>query len=192
MKFLKSLAAAAATMFVASNAHAVILLSDMVDGIAPIPGEIASVELYSSGVFQTAASGIVTDGADMSVFGVDTYDVNAGPDGTQITADLIGNYTGVFADAPATVEFVFVLPLAPGEVVSNVTVVSTQYAAFIVDWIDNLILFAAVEQSLVEGSWFVLDVEYSSADAAIPVPAAALLFAPAAFLAARRRKAKAA
>jgi len=190
MKLLKSLAAAAATMFVASNAHAVIYMADRLADLSPTPGDIAALDLFSDEVFATGTTGTVVDGTDLSVFGVDFYDVNAGPEGNLITADVVGTYSGVFTGG-TIIEFLFTLPLPTNVEVTNVEVISTQYAEFGVAWLGNLVLFGALEGPIADGSWFVLDVTYSEVSA-VPVPAAALLFAPAAFLAARRRKAKAA
>ncbi|NRA29909.1 MAG: hypothetical protein HRU11_06555 [Parvularculaceae bacterium] len=191
MKFLKSLAAAAATMFVASNAHAITLVDTATTTAAgPEVGGIAAVDLFLDEVFFDTFVGVVGGGYDIDLLGVAAFDVNAGTDGDLITFDSFSDFGGGIGGG-TFVDFLFTLPLTAGQTIESVSIVSSQLAGGFTVLLDSNVFVALFDDGpITAGNVFTLEVVY--ADAAVPVPAAALLFAPAAFFAARRRKAKAA
>jgi len=175
MDMLKSLIASAAAGIVALGFAAA----------APIVGGTVS---YDANAGTVTGSGIVGPGEELNSFAA-FWDVDSGVDRDILTYRADGTFGGIWVTS-GTSTMTFDLPLAGGDAIVGATVLSSAFANTMVSWAGNLLTVTWDEGTHSGLSWEI-DIDYA-ADSAVPVPAAALLFAPAAFLAARRRKANAA
>ena len=198
MSFVKSVAAVAATALFGATANANVTLFDYFSAdVGPVPGAVAEVVGFSDFVPQFGAQGVVQDGVDISMFGLDLHDVNSGTEGDILRLDFVNGtdtFCGFWSCEGDGLEsaFLYTLPL-DGEEIVNVRVISSFYDDFGVDWLGNQLVFFYDEKELPVGTYnlFTLDIDYRPIADQVPVPAAALLFAPAVLLAARRRRAAA-
>ena len=166
-------------LFVTSAAIAALGLA----AAAPVIGGTVSYQATNTN-FSSPVSGSGTVGAGNDIVVVSAlWDVDAGADRDRLIYSTQGTFGGIW-DVSGQSTMDFTLPLPAGETILNASVVSSDFANTSVSWLGN-VLTVVWDEGTHTDVGYVIDIDYG----AVPVPAAALLFAPAALLAARRRRA---
>ena len=150
----------------------------------PVVGEDFSVLVTNSSGDIGPLTLTVTDGVDWTIGGTGSLDVNGGGDGRTLSWTTDDTYPAIFAQGEAT-QITFTLPLAPGDAITGAAITLSQLADAAASFTGSVLTVTLRDGPVTPGTVFAARLRYASTPA-IPVPAAALLFAPAALLAAFR------
>ncbi|MEM9838742.1 MAG: hypothetical protein AAF830_06245 [Pseudomonadota bacterium] len=154
---------------------------------APVVGGTVGLDAENGGFSVFSDTETVQPGFDFVIFDAQ-FDVDAGTSRDIVQYEAApGSFGGIFSVTGRT-EITFTLPLSGTEIVGAL-VTSSIFTNTVATWTADTLTVAFDEGAHNGGEGFAVHVTYRDTMSQVPVPAAALLFAPAALAFARRRKA---